>query len=103
MRNSAMVLALLPPAIKAVAQSAPSLESQLIRAIRSTEPVCMFGPAFESGRVPIIPSETRVVVGIWSGPTVGKVAEAVGVHVYRVENTKEAIAWLTPVRSGASV
>jgi hypothetical protein len=82
------------------AQKEPSLESRLTEAIKTKEPGWTFVVAIESARVPIVPSEKRILVAIWNSPSASKVSENVEVHIYQVENSKEAAAWLNPVRSG---
>ena len=52
-------------------------------------------PAIQSGRIPIVPSEKRLLVGIWR-PAGQDYLEGVSVSVYRVANVKDAQRWIKP-------
>jgi hypothetical protein len=78
------------------AQTEPSLSARIIDALKAKEPNWKYIGAIESGRVPFVPSERRITVGIWEGPK--SRSQDVVVSVYSVENREEAAKWLQPVR-----
>ena len=51
-------------------------------------------PAIESGRNPIVPSERRVLVGLWHPAGQWAAESVVSVSVYRVANVSDARRWL---------
>jgi len=65
-------------------------------ALKAKEPNSKYIAAIESGRVPLVPSERRIIVGVWQGPK--SRSQDVVISVYRVENREEAAKWLQPVR-----
>jgi hypothetical protein len=69
---------------------------KIIDALEAKEPNWKYIGAVESGRVPLEPSEKRIVVGTWQGPK--SRSQDVVVSVYSVENREEAAKWLQPVR-----
>ena len=78
------------------AQNEPSLSVRIVNALKVKEPNWKYIAAFESGRVPLVPSERRIIVGVWQGPK--SHSQYVVVSVYSVENREEAAKWLQPVR-----
>ena len=97
--TEAMCLALwLPLCSSAVkGQNEPSLSSHIMKALKAAEPEWTPVPAIESGHVPLVPSETKIVVDVWESPK--SQSENVDVFVYGVENRVEATAWLRFVRN----
>jgi hypothetical protein len=81
-------------------QNQSSVASKVTEVLKAKEPGWTFVAAIESGRVPTVPSEKRILVGTWESPKVGGVSENVQVFIYEVENPAEAAAWLKPVRNG---
>jgi hypothetical protein len=67
-----------------------------VNALQVKEPNWKYIGAIESGRVPLVPSERRIIVGTWQGPKAR--SQDVAVSVYSVENREEAAKWLQPVR-----
>jgi hypothetical protein len=78
------------------AQNEPSLSMRIVNALKVKEPNWKYIGAIESGRVPLVPSERRIIVGTWEGPK--SRSQDVVVSVYSVENREEAAKWLQPVR-----
>jgi hypothetical protein len=81
-------------------QNQSSVASKVTEVLKAKEPGWTFVGAFESGRVPLVPNEKRILVGIWESPKMGGASENVHVSIYEVENTAEAALWLKPLRSG---
>jgi len=81
-------------------QNESPVASKINAVLKVKEPGWTFVGAIESGRVPIVPSEKRILVGTWESPKVDGASENVQVSIYEVENLAEAAAWLKPVRSG---
>ena len=80
-------------------QNDSSLASRVTEVLKAKEPGWKFVPAIESRRVPLVPSEKRILVGTWESPKLGGVSDSVQVFIYVVENSGEAAAWLEPVRN----
>ena len=76
------------------------LESKIIQAIASKKAGWTFINVFESGRVPIVPSEKRVHVGDWENRRVG--VDYVLVCIYEVESPAEAAVWLNKVHASVA-
>jgi len=81
-------------------QNESSVASKIDEVLKVKKVGWTFVVAIESGRVPIVPSEKRILVGAWKSPKVDGVSETVQVSVYEVENPAEAEVWLKPIRSG---
>jgi hypothetical protein len=81
-------------------QNQSTVASKVTEVLKDKEVGWSFVGAIESGRVPIVPSEKRVLVGIWESPKVAGVSESVYISIYEVENPAEAAVWLKPVRKG---
>ena len=80
-------------------QNQSSVVSRVTEVLKAKKPGWTFVGAIESGRVPIVPSEKRILVGTWESPKVGGASENVQVFIYEVEDPAEAAAWLKPVRN----
>ena len=81
-------------------QNQSSVASKITDVLKAKEAGWTFVDAIESGRVPIVPSEKRILVGIWESPKLDGVSENVQVSIYEVESPAEAAVWLKPVRNG---
>lgn len=81
-------------------QNQSSVASKITEVLKAKEVGWTFIAAVESGRVPIVPSEKRILVGIWESPKVAGASERVHVFIYEVENPGEAAVWLKPVSNG---
>lgn len=77
------------------AQTEPPLSARIINALKVKEPDWKYIGAIDN-RFPIVPSQKRIVVGIWQGPK--SRSQDVVVSVYSIENREEAAKWLQPVR-----
>jgi len=77
-------------------QNDSSLATRIEKALKAKEPDWRYVGAIESGRVPLVPSERRIITGTWSGPK--SRSQDVDIFVYSVESREEAAAWLRPVR-----
>ena len=76
-------------------QSDSSLATRIEKALKAKEPDWKPVASIES-RVPRVPSERRIITGIWSGPK--SHSQDVNIFVYSVESREEAAAWLRPTR-----
>ena len=74
----------------------PSLSGRIVVALKTKEPDWEYWGAIESGHVPLVPSETPILVGAWHGPKYP--SQYVDVSVYSVKNREEVAKWLEPVR-----
>ena len=81
-------------------QNESSVASKIDEVLKVKKAGWTFVGAIESGRVPIVPSEKRILVGTWKSSKVDGVSDTVQVSIYEVENPAEAAVWLKPVRSG---
>ena len=82
------------------AQDESPLARQIRRTLADKEPVWRYVAAIQSGRIPLVPSEKRVLVGQWERKLRGGSRESIGVRIYGVENASEAVKWLSPLRRG---
>ena len=71
------------------------MSARIIDALKAKEPGWKYIGAIDN-TFPIVPSQTRIVVGTWQGPK--SHSQDVVVSVYSVENGEEAAKWLQPVR-----
>jgi len=94
----ALLLALCS-SINVEGQAESSLASRVTEVLKTKEPGWKWVAAIESGRVPLVPSEKRVLVAIWESPQVSGISESVHLSIYEVENPGQAMEWLRPVRS----
>jgi len=77
-------------------QNEASLSSRILGALKTKEPGWKPIATIES-RMPLVPSERRILTAVWASPK--SRSEDVDVSVYSVENLREAAAWLGPVRN----
>ena len=75
------------------------LESRIAQALKDKEPCWKPIAVIESGRVPLVPSEKRILVATYECEQLGGAREGVNVSIYSVENTEQATEWLRPIRS----
>jgi hypothetical protein len=73
--------------------------SRVIDALNASEPGWRYVPVFESAHTRPVPSEKRIVVGIWRHESD---REEVHVWIYQVESRREAAKWLKPGRTKQS-
>ena len=78
-------------------QDEPHLDSRIMEALKAKKPEWTPIAVIESGRVPLVSSEKRIVAAVWQNPK--SHSEDVNVFVYGVANRVEAMAWLEPVRN----
>ena len=78
-------------------QDVPALESRIIEALKAQEPEWTPIAVIESGRVPLVPSEKKIVVQVWQNSN--SHSADVSVFVYSIANRVEAMAWLEPFRN----
>jgi len=78
------------------AQNGPSLSGRIMDALKAKQPNSKYIGGIESGRVPLVPSERRIIVVVWQGSK--SPSQDVVISVYRVGNREEAAKWLQPVR-----
>jgi hypothetical protein len=78
-------------------QVEPPLDSRIMAALNALEPEWTPIAVIESGRVPVVPSEKRIVAAMWQNPK--SHSEDVNVLVYGVANRVEAMALLEPFRN----
>jgi|SRR6516162_9798865 hypothetical protein len=78
------------------AQNESALSTRIAEALKTKEPDWKYVGALESGRFPLVPSEKRVIIGVWSSPK--SRAQDMHVSVYSVDSRVEAAKWLGPVR-----
>jgi len=82
----------------AKAQNESSLSSRVIGAIQAKEPD--WKPiATIQDRVPLVPSEKRILVTVWTRRKSSGISELVETSIYGVENAERAAAWLRPLRT----
>jgi hypothetical protein len=93
------LLLMLCVSLSLMAQEEPPLAIQVRQTIEEKEPGWRYIVAVESGRIPLVPSERRILAGQWvrQGKSVRR--ETIGIHIYRVESSSEAAKWLNPIRS----
>jgi hypothetical protein len=77
-------------------QNEASLSSRILEALKTKEPGWKPIATIEN-RMPLVPSERRILTAVWASPK--SRSEDVDVSVYSVENHREAAAWLGPVRN----
>lgn len=77
-------------------QNEPSLSSQIMEVLKAKEPDWKPIATIEN-RMPLVPSERRILTAVWVSPK--RRSEDVNVSVYSVENRGEASVWLGPVRN----
>jgi len=82
------------------AQDEPPLGLQIRQALNAKEPTWKYVAGIESGRVPIVPSERRVLVGQWQHKHKDGRQENIVINIYQVESHAEAIKWLKPTGNG---
>jgi len=76
------------------------LSSRIMEALKTKEPGWKPIASIEN-RMPLVPSERRILTAVWASPK--SHSEDVNVSVYRVENYGKAEAWLGPVAAGWQV
>jgi hypothetical protein len=81
----------------AMGQDEPSLNLRIVEALKAKEPEWKPISVIESGRIPVVSIEKRIVAAVWQNPK--SHSEDVDVFVYGVANRIEAAAWLGPVRN----
>lgn len=82
------------------AQTEPSLASRIIQHIKIKEPNWYVFEAIDNTPAPLVPIETRILVGGWQKPRSQGLSEVVNVFIYAVENRGDATEWLKPIRNG---
>jgi hypothetical protein len=82
--------------IKAQNESASALAMRIAEALKTEKPGWKYIGVLESGRVPLVPNEKRVLVGVWSGPE--SRAQDTFVSVYSVDSRGKAAKFLGPFR-----
>jgi hypothetical protein len=75
------------------------LASRITQALKKKEPSWNPIVGVESGRIPLVPSEKRILVATWEGGQPGGIRESVLVRIYEVESPEQAIRWLGPARN----
>jgi hypothetical protein len=75
----------------------PTLDSRIIEALKAREPDWRPVTVLESGRVPLVPTERRIVAAVWENPK--SHSGDVDVFVYGVANRDEAMGWLERLRN----
>jgi hypothetical protein len=74
----------------------PALSVKIVDALKIKEPSWRYIGAIQTGHIPLVPSEERIIVGTWRDPE--SPSQYVSVEVYSVKNPEEAAKWLEPVR-----
>ena len=82
------------------AQGEPPLAVQIRQALKDKEPSYRYIAVIQSGRVPIVPSERRILASQWERKLKSGKRESIGIYVYQVESPVEAKRWLNPLSSG---
>jgi hypothetical protein len=82
------------------AQSESPLAIRIRQTIEAKELRWLYIVGFESGRVPLVPSEKRILVGVWERKFHGGGNDSVLLRVYGVDNSAEAQMWLSPASKG---
>jgi len=82
------------------AQDEPPLGLQIRQALTAKEPTWKYLAVIQSGRVPIVPSERTVLVGLWQHKQKDRPQEDIVIEIYQVESQAEAIKWLKPTDNG---
>ena len=83
--------------ITVTGQDKPSLDSRIIAALKVMEPEWTSVAVIESARLPVVPSEKRIVARVWQNPK--SHSEDVNVYVYGVSKRDDARAWLKTFRN----
>jgi hypothetical protein len=76
-----------------------SLSSRIIEGFKTKEPNWKEITSIES-RVPLVPSEKRILTAAWVGPKLSGVPEVVDTSIYSVESLEQAADWLRFIRIG---
>jgi len=80
---------------KTNAQTEPHLSARIIDALKTKEPGWKYIGAIDN-TFPLVPSQTRIVVGTWHSPK--SRSQDVVVFVYGIENGEDAAKFLQPAR-----
>jgi hypothetical protein len=76
-------------------QNLSLLASKIAGALKAKKPGWSFIPIVESDRLPLVPSEKKILVGFWAQHTRRvQMSEGMFIHIYEVENPTEARLWL---------